>query len=111
MEYNISKIQLKIMCRFCRNIDQEILHFYFSSKNCSSKVYTSLKKVVVLVTLGAKKLGLQFLDFSAICYGFYKFQPKHTKSKKSFCKGTPGKTELFTDLPLVYARAPGKKTC
>jgi hypothetical protein len=59
MEYNISKIQLKIMCRFCRNIDQEILHFYFSSKNCSSKVYTSLEKVVVLVTLSTTKLGLQ----------------------------------------------------
>jgi hypothetical protein len=63
MEYNISKTQLKIMCRFFTNIDLGILHFYFSCKNCSSKVYTSLEKVVVLVTLSTTKLGLLFLDF------------------------------------------------
>jgi hypothetical protein len=79
MYYNISKIQLKIMCIFCRNIDLGILHFYFSSKNGSSKVYTSLEKVVVLVTLSIEKLGMQFLDISVICYGFYKFQLKHTR--------------------------------
>jgi hypothetical protein len=111
MEYNISKIQLKIMCRFCRNIDLGVLHFYFSSKKCSSKVYTSLEKVIVLATLSTEKLSLQFLNFSVIGYGFYKFQLKHTKSKESFCEGTPGKTELFADLPLVCAKAPRKKTC
>jgi hypothetical protein len=79
MEYHIPKIQLKIMYIFCINIDLGILHFYFSSKNCSSKVYTSLEKVVVLVTLSATKLGLQFLDFSVICYGFYKVQLKTLK--------------------------------
>jgi hypothetical protein len=55
MVYNISKNQIKIMYRFCRNIDLGILHFYFSSKNCSSKVYTSLEKVVDFVTLGTTK--------------------------------------------------------
>jgi hypothetical protein len=79
MEYNISKIQLKIMCIFCRNIDLGILHFYFSSKSCSSKVYTTLEKVVFLVTLSTEKLSLQFLDFSVILYGFYKVQLKYTK--------------------------------
>jgi hypothetical protein len=79
MEDNISKIQLKIMCRFCRNIDLGILHFYFSSKNCSSKVYTSLEKVVVLVSLSTIKLGLQIFDFSVICYGFYKVQLKYKR--------------------------------
>jgi hypothetical protein len=74
MLYNITKIQLKIMCRFCRNIDLGILNFYFSRKNCSSKVYISLEKVVVLDSLSTRKLGLQFLDFSVICYGFYKVQ-------------------------------------
>jgi hypothetical protein len=80
MKYNISKIQLKIIYIFCRNIDLVILHFYFSSKNCSSKVYTSLEKVVDLVTLSTTKLSLQFLDFSVICYGFYKVLPKHIRS-------------------------------
>jgi hypothetical protein len=79
MEYNISKIQLKIMCIFCRITDLGILHFYFSSKNCSSKVYTSLEKVVGLVSLRTTKLGLQFLDFSVICYGFYKVQLKYKR--------------------------------
>jgi hypothetical protein len=79
MEYNISKILLKNMCIFCRNIDLGILHFYFSRKNCSSKVYTFLEKVVVLVTLSTTKLGLQFLDCSVICYGFYKVQLKYKR--------------------------------
>jgi hypothetical protein len=61
--HNIYKIQLKILCRFYRNTNLGILHFYFSSKKCSSKVYTYLQKVVVLVTLSTKKLGLLFLDF------------------------------------------------
>jgi hypothetical protein len=79
MEYNISKIQLNIMCRFCRITDLGILHFYFSSKNCSSKVYTSLEKVVDLVTLSTTKSGLQLLDFYVICYGFYKVQLKYKR--------------------------------
>jgi hypothetical protein len=79
MVYNISKIELKNLCRFRRNIDLGILHFYFSSKNCSSKVYTSLKKVVVLVVLSIAKLGLLLLDFSTILYEFCKFQLKSTK--------------------------------
>jgi hypothetical protein len=45
-----------------------------------------------------------------ILYGFYKFQPKHFKGKESFCEGTPGKIKLFTVMPLVCAKAPGKKT-
>jgi hypothetical protein len=75
----MSEIQLKIMCRFCRITDLGILPFYFSSKNCSSKVYTSLEKVVVIVTLSTAKLGLQFLDFSVIFYGFYKVQLKYKR--------------------------------
>jgi hypothetical protein len=36
------------MYRFCRITDLDILHFYFSSKNYSSKVYTYMEKIVVL---------------------------------------------------------------
>jgi hypothetical protein len=89
MECNISKIQLKNLCRFCRNIDLGILHFYFSSKNCSSKVYTSLQKVVVLVTMSTTKLGLQFLDFSVILYGFYKVQHFGFRSETDFSRTGP----------------------
>jgi hypothetical protein len=64
MEYNISKIQLKILGGFCRITDLGILLFNFSSKNYSSKVYTYLEKVVVLVTMSTTKLGFPFLDFS-----------------------------------------------
>jgi hypothetical protein len=58
--------QMIVMCRLYRITDLGILHFYFSSKNCSSKVYTNLKKVVDLVTLSTAKLSLLFLDFSMI---------------------------------------------
>jgi hypothetical protein len=75
--HNISKIQLKIMYGFCRITDLGISPFNFSSKNYSSKVYICFEKVVVLVTQSTTKLGLQFLDFSLICYGFYKLQLKH----------------------------------
>jgi hypothetical protein len=37
--------------------------FYFSSKNCRSKVYTSLVNVVFLVSQSTAKLVWQFLDF------------------------------------------------
>jgi hypothetical protein len=90
MEYNTSKIQHKILCRFCRNIDLEILYFYFSSENCSSKVYTTLDKVVVLVTLSTAKLGLQFFGFFVILYEFYKVQLKYKK----------GVRNLFATRPL-----------
>jgi hypothetical protein len=65
------------MCGFCRIADLGILLFNFSSKNYSSKVYTYLEKVVVLLTQAAKKLSLPFLDFSMILYRFYKFQLTH----------------------------------
>jgi hypothetical protein len=52
------------MSGFCRNTDLGILLFNFSSKNYSSKVYTYLEKVVVLVTLSTKKFVLLVLDFS-----------------------------------------------
>jgi hypothetical protein len=64
MEYNVSKIQLKMLGGFCIITDLVILLFNFSSRNYSSKVYTYLEKVVVLVTLSTTKLALQFLDFS-----------------------------------------------
>jgi hypothetical protein len=67
------------MCEFCRNTDLGILLLNFSSINYISKVYTYLEKVVVLVTQSTEKLGLPFLDFSVICYGFYKLQLKHIK--------------------------------
>jgi hypothetical protein len=57
------KLSLKNSCGFYRITDLGILHFYFSSKNYSSKVYTYLEKAVVLVTLSTTKLGLLFLNF------------------------------------------------
>jgi hypothetical protein len=62
----ITQTQLKISCRFYRITDLGLLHFYFSSKNYSSKMYTPLEKVVGLVTLSTTKLSLLFLDFSTI---------------------------------------------
>jgi hypothetical protein len=56
------------MYGFCRIKDLGISHFYFSSKNCSSKVYTYLEKVVVLVTLSTEIFSLLLLDFSMILY-------------------------------------------
>jgi hypothetical protein len=53
--------------------------FYFSCKNKSSKVYTFFAKVVGLVTQSTAKLGLKFLDFFVILYGFYKVQLKHIR--------------------------------
>jgi hypothetical protein len=74
------------MYGFCRIIDLGILHFYFWSKNYSSKVYTYLEKVVVLVTLSTAKLSLLFLDFSTIFNRFYKFQPIHSKGERIFLR-------------------------
>jgi hypothetical protein len=82
--HNISKTEVKSSCRFYRITDLGILHFYFSSKNCSSKVHTYLDKVVVLVILSTAKLSLLFLDFSMIFNRFYKVQPTHEKGIESF---------------------------
>jgi hypothetical protein len=79
-----------MMYGFCRITDLGILQFYFSSKNCSSKVYTCFAKVVVPVTQSTTKLRLHFLDFSTILYGFYKIQSKHTKGEDPICKQTLG---------------------
>jgi hypothetical protein len=56
------------MYGFWRITDLGILHFYFSSENCSSRLYSYLEKVVVLATLSTEKLSLLFLDFSMILY-------------------------------------------
>jgi hypothetical protein len=87
--HNISKIQLKILYGFCRNINLGFLLFNFSSQNYSSKVHTYLEKVVVLVTRNTKKLSLPFLDFSTILYRFYKFQPTHKEGVESLCTQAP----------------------
>jgi hypothetical protein len=84
--HNISKIQLKIMYGFCRITDLDISHFNFSRKNYSSKVYTCIEKVVVLVAQSTTKLGLQFMDLSGILYDFSKLQLKHIKGEESFFK-------------------------
>jgi hypothetical protein len=56
------------MYGFCRITDLGILHLYFSSKTCRSKVYTYVEKVVVVATLSTAKLSLLFLDISMILY-------------------------------------------
>jgi hypothetical protein len=50
-----------------------------------------LEKVVVLVTHSTEKLGLQFLDLSLICYGFYKLQLKHIKGVRFISRIDPWK--------------------
>jgi hypothetical protein len=99
--HNISKTQLKISCGFYRIIDLGLLHFYFSSKNYSSKTHTPLEKVIVSVTLGITKLGFLFLYFSTIFNRFYKLQPFHPKRIESLCKQVPGKLKLFTTIPSI----------
>jgi hypothetical protein len=79
------------MCGFCIITDLGILLFNFSSKNYSSKVYTYLDKVVVLVTRSTKKLSLLFLDISTIFYRFYKFQPTHEEGYRIFMHTGPWK--------------------
>jgi hypothetical protein len=79
------------MCGFCRITDLGILLFNFSSKNHSSKVYTYLEKVVVLVTLSTTKFGLPFLDFPTILNRFYKFQPTHEEGFRIFMHAGPWK--------------------
>jgi hypothetical protein len=87
--HNISKIQIKILCGFCRNTDLCILLFNFSSKNYSSKVYTYLEKVVVLVALSTEKLSLLFLDFSTIFNRFYKLLDQTIKLGRIFLRVGP----------------------
>jgi hypothetical protein len=77
------------MCGFCRITDLGILLFHFPSKNYSSKVYTYVEKVVVLVTKNTTKLSLPFLEFSTILYRFYKFQPTHIEGDRIFMHADP----------------------
>jgi hypothetical protein len=83
--HNISKTQLKISCRFYRITDLGLLHFYFSSKNYSSKIYTPLEKVVVYVTLRITKLGLLFLDFLQFLIDFtsYRRRRRGARARRS----------------------------
>jgi hypothetical protein len=83
----------------CRNIDLGILLFNFSRKNYSSKAYTHVKKVVVLVTQRTTKLILPFLDFSTILYRFYKILLKLTNGVESICTQAPGTFESSQMCP------------
>jgi hypothetical protein len=79
------------MYRFCRITDLGKSYFNFSSKNYSSKVYTCFVKVVVLVIQSTAKLGLQFVDFCKILYGFYKPLDQREKLEESFSTQAPRK--------------------
>jgi hypothetical protein len=83
------------------------LHFYFSSKSYSSKIYTPLEKVVVSVTLRITKLGLLFFDFSTIFNRFYKLQPFHPKRIESLCKQAPESLNSSQLYPRFLTLAPG----
>jgi hypothetical protein len=96
------------MYGFCRITDLGILHFNFSSRNCSSKVYTCFGKVVALVTQSTTKLSLHFFGF------FYDFilnlqvsAITHKGVKIHFAKGPPGTFQKITDRPLVCTKLPG----
>jgi hypothetical protein len=101
------------MCGFCRITDLGILLSNFSNKNYSSKVYTYLKKVVVLVTQKTTKLSLPFFDFSTILYRFYKFQPTHKEGVESLCTQAPGtfkSSQLYPSLLRPDPRVPKSPT-
>jgi hypothetical protein len=52
------------------------------------------------------KLGLQFLNFSAIWYAFYKLQLKHNKGEDSILHKGPGNFLKFTTLPSALTLRP-----
>jgi hypothetical protein len=85
--HNISKIQVKIMYGFCIITNLDIWHFSFSSKNCSSKVYTCFVENVVLVTKSTTKFGMQFLIFLWFYIEFTSCSWNTTKGKKHFASG------------------------
>jgi hypothetical protein len=103
------------MCGFCRITDLDILLFIFSSKNYSSKVFTYLENVVVLVTQSRTKLSLLFLDFSTILYWIYKLQLKHSKGGRSILRVGPWKvlsvhSVVWTSLGPLPRWVPGPTT-
>jgi hypothetical protein len=94
------------MYGFCRITDLDILHFYFSSKNCSSKVYTCFAKVVVLVTQSTTKLRLHFFGFF---YDFIRILQDPVKAHKrgrSNLQTDPWNFPNLTDLPLLLTHRP-----
>jgi hypothetical protein len=106
MAYNISKIQLKIIYIYCRNIDLVILRFYFSSNNCSSKVYTSLEKVVSCYTEQNKiefAISGFFCDLLWILQGAAK---THKEWKIHFARGSLERFELHKTALGFSAQVP-----
>jgi hypothetical protein len=97
------------MYGFCRITDLGKSHFNFSSKNCSSKVYTCFAKVVVLVTQSTAKLGLQFLDFSTILYRIYKLQLKTLKGVRFISRTDPCKVLGVHSYALGLHKTPQKE--
>jgi hypothetical protein len=87
------------MYGFCGITDLGKTHFNFSSKNYSSKVYTSFAENVVLVTQSTTDLGSQFLDCSTILYGFYNLQANHKGRERIFLYTGPWNYWIFTKYP------------
>jgi hypothetical protein len=94
------------MYRFFRITDLGILHFHFSSKNCSSKVYTCFEKVEVLVAPSTTKLSFHFSEFSVILYGFFKVTAETQQGVRIILRRNPWNFLSLTRLPSTLAARP-----
>jgi hypothetical protein len=92
---------------FCKITDLGILHFNFSSNNCSSKVYTCFGKVVVLVTQSTTKLGFIFWIFLRFYIEFTSFCYNTQRGEDSFCEWPLGTFQKITNRLLVCTKLPG----
>jgi hypothetical protein len=101
-----SKIQLKIMCGFCRITDLGISHFNFFKQKLKLKSIYMFEASCSSGYTEHNKIEFAFLDFSTILYGFYKIQLKYTDGvRNTFLEG-PWKVWRFTTRSLVCTKHP-----
>jgi hypothetical protein len=96
------------MYGFCRITYPGILHFNFSSKNCSSKVYTCFGKVAVLVTQSTTKLTLQFFLFFLRFYTIFQSCSYNTThgEESTFTPPPPEVLNLHKNCPCLQHLGP-----
>jgi hypothetical protein len=92
------------MYGFCRITDISKSHFNFSSKNCSSKVYTGFVKVVGLVIQSTKKIGFAIIVFFYNFISNLQVTAKTHKEVKNYFTSRP--LESFTRSQICPSFAP-----
>jgi hypothetical protein len=92
--HNISKIELKITCRFWTTANLGQSDFNFSCKNYQSKVGPCFVEVVELFPKKPTNFVLHLYHFSTIFYKFYKVQNLHPISRRNSFTNRPSD---FTD--------------